>query len=300
MTNVILYQTGNKSRDPKSGKYYDPWGSHIWLCIEQLRKWNTEIDIYMITDDCEIHCEDNFLKYNIKREFIHNLKTKYDIEKIPYFNSSINPSERACGLRPFYIESVMQKYNLKNTFSFDNDVLVYCDLNEISNKLENLYKRVAITASSEDLMVLGMCYIKDHQSFSDIIDILWDLMNKEIGCNLLDMALWSLIYQQKGKEYVNTLPTWGDGLFSDSNEIIGGIFDPSSIGQFLLGCDNGNPPGTLFGHHYIHNRLKENNYEFKVNYEDSKKYLTVFNKENSIDHKILSIHVHNKKLKLLM
>ena len=300
MSNVVLYQTGNKSRDPKSGKYYDPWENHIWLCIEQIRKWNTEIDIYMITDDCETYCEDNFIKYNIKREFIDNLQTKYDIEKLPYFKSSINPSERSCGLRPFYIEAVIKKYNLSNTFSFDNDVLVYCDLNEISNKLENLYKRVAITASSKDLMVLGMCYIKYLQSFSEIIDILWDLMNKDIGRNLLDMNLWSLVYQKKGTDYVNTLPTWCDGLFSDNSDLVGGIFDPSSIGQFLLGCDNGNPPGTFFPHHYIHNRLRENNYEFQTHDDNSKKYLSVFNKKTSTNNKILSIHVHNKKLKLLM
>lgn len=300
MANIVLYQTGNKSRDPKSGTYYDPWESHIWLCIEQIRKWNQKIDIYMITDDCEVSNEDNFIKFNIKREYTYELATKYDVENIPYFNSSNNPSERACGLRPFYIESVMSKYKLKDTYSFDNDVLIYCDLEDLSNKINPLYKRVAVTATAKDLMVLGMCYIKDYKSFSDITKLLWDIMVSDIGQNLLDMGLWNLIHQQKGEDYVDVIPSWGDGMFSDNNQIIGGIFDPSSIGQFLLGCDNGNPPGTLFTHHYIHNRLKENIYEFHTHYDDSKKYLTVFNKQNSTHHKILSIHVHNKKLKLLM
>jgi len=301
MSSIVLYQTGNKSRDPKTGQYYDPWESHIWLCIDQIRKWNPEIDIYMILDDSKIFCEENFTKFNVKREYINDLDTRYDVDNIPYFSSSINPSERACGLRPFYIESVMNKYKLKNTYSFDNDVLVYCDLNDISTKLELLYDRVAVTATAKDLMVLGMCYIKDYESFSDITDLLWDLMNKDIGRNLLDMGLWNLIHQQKGEKYVGVLPTWCDGLFSDNSDLLGGIFDPSSIGQFLLGCDNGNPPGTLFPHHYIHNRLRENSYEFRTHLDDeSRKYLSVFNKNTSTDHKILSIHVHNKKLKLLM
>ena len=145
-----------------------------------------------------------------------------------------------------------------------------------------------------------MCYIKDHQSFSEITKLLWELMTSDIGRNLLDMGLWNLIHQQKGRSYVDVLPTWGDGLFSDNSQIIGGIFDPSSIGQFLLGCDNGNPPGTFFPHHYIHNRLRENNYEFQTHEDNSRKYLSVFNKQTSTSHKILSIHVHNKKLKLLM
>jgi hypothetical protein len=305
MANIILYQTGNKSRDPKTGTYYDPWDSHIWICIEQIRKWNENIDIYMITDDCEISNEDNFVKFNIKREYTYELNTKYDVENTSYYSLSINPSERACGLRPFYIESVIRKYNLINIFSFDNDVLIYCDLEEISKKLEKIYERSALTPDSKERMVLGMCYIKDKESIGDITEILWKYMNTDMtsfgyGKYIIDMQLWNLVYNEKGKSYVNILPTWCDGLFSDNIETIGGIFDPSSIGQFLLGCDNGNPPGTLFTNHYIHDRLKEGNYEFQNNYEGSKRYLSVFNKQNSTSCKILSIHVHNKKLKLLI
>jgi len=298
MSSIVLFQTGNKSRDPKTGKYYDPWENHIWLCIEQIRKWNPDINIYMITDNCEVFDENLFTKYNVKREFISDLEVRYDVQNLSYFDSSINPSERACGLRPFYIESVIRKYNLKNVFSFDNDVLIYCDLEKISPLLDNIYQRSALTPDSKEKMVLGMCYIKDKETFSEIIDLLWEYMNKIP--NLLDMNLWNMVYANHGQSYVGVLPTWCDGLFSDNSDLLGGIFDPSSIGQFLLGCDNGNPPGTFFPHHYIHNRLRENNYEFQTHDDNSKKYISVFNKKTSTNHKILSIHVHNKKLKLLM
>ena len=91
MSNVVLFQTGNKSRDPKTGNYYNPWDSHIWLCIEQIRIWNPLINIYMITDDSEISDEINFIKYKIIREHISNLETKYDVQNLQYFDSSINP-----------------------------------------------------------------------------------------------------------------------------------------------------------------------------------------------------------------
>jgi hypothetical protein len=298
MSNIVLFQTGNKSRDPKTGKYYDPWENHIWLCVEQIRKWNPDISIYMITDNCEVFDENLFNKYNVKREFISDLDVRYDVQNLSYFDSSINPSERACGLRPFYIESVIRKYDLKNVFSFDNDVLIYCDLKKIASFLERIYQRSALTPDSKETMVLGMCYIKGKETFSEIIDLLWKYMNQIP--NLLDMNLWNMVYTKHGQSYVGVLPIWGDGLFSENSDLIGGIFDPSSIGQFLLGCDNGNPPGTFFPHHYIHNRLMENNYEFKMNQDESKKYITVFNKKSLTHHKILSIHVHNKKLKLLM
>jgi hypothetical protein len=76
MASIILYQTGNRSRNPRTGQYHDPWDNHIWLCIEEIREWNPLIDVYMITDDSEIKNIENFDKFNIKREFISKLNTE--------------------------------------------------------------------------------------------------------------------------------------------------------------------------------------------------------------------------------
>jgi hypothetical protein len=301
MASVVLFQTGNKSRDPRTGNYYDPWSNHIWFCLEQIRIWNPKIDIYMITNDDEVTSAEKFDILNIKREFIKDLPTRFDIDNLSYFDDSINPSERACGLRPFYIESVMEKYKLSDVFSFDNDVLIYEDLENVSGKINPLYNRTALTPDSKESMVLGMCYIKDFTSYKDVTEILWRYITTNKGKNSLDMSLWNFVYLEMGLDYVGILPTWVDGLFSENNDTIGGIFDPSSIGQYLLGCDNGNPPGSLFPHHYIHNRISEGKFEF-LQFVDSmgRKSLGVKNKETEKLVKILSIHVHNKKLKLLM
>jgi hypothetical protein len=135
----------------------------------------------------------------------------------------------------------MIKYNLENVFSFDNDVLIYCDMKEISKQIENRYTRTGITPDSKQTMVLGMIYIKNVDAFKDITNILWSIMNTDQGRLMIDMNLWNQLYKLNGEEYVGILPTWVDGSFSQNNEEIGGIFNPSSIGQFLLGCDNGNP-----------------------------------------------------------
>lgn len=301
MANIVLFQTGNKSWNPRTGQFYDPWQSHIWLCLEQIRIWNPKIDIFMITDDVKVSSEENFEKFSIKREFISDLNTKYDLENLNYFNDSINPSERACGLRPFYIESIMRKYDLQEVFSFDNDVLIYSDLNELSKKISNNYSRVGLTPDSEERLVFGMFYVKNSEVFGEITDLFWDYMNSEIGRNLIDMGLWNIIYKQRGKDFIGNLPIWLDGLFSDFNVELGGIFDPSSIGQYLVGCDNGNPPGTLFPHHYIHRRLQEGIYRFRQSVDEiGRKYMFVENIKTNQICKILSIHVHNKKLSLLM
>jgi hypothetical protein len=51
-------------------------------------------------------------------------------------------------------------------------------------------------------------------------------------------------------------------------------------------------PGTIFPHHYIHNRLLENRYSFLIKKDEmNRKYLEVFDKQTSSTTKILSIHV---------
>lgn len=301
MANVVLYQTGSKSRNPRTGEYYDAWQSHIWLCIEQIRKWNPSIPIYMITDDHEILNRDLFQKYNVVHELIEGLTPRYDVLSTSYFKDDVNPSARACGLRPFYIEAVIRKHDLRDVFTFDNDVLVYCDLNAIGSTLSSLYARTALTPDSKQRMVLGMCYVKDSKSMLEITDDIWSLMNSERGRWLLDMELWSIIGREKGSEFVDTLPIWIDGEFSNHLKEIDGIFDPSSIGQHLLGCDNGNPPGSLFPHHYIHNRLREGSFRFVQQFDaQRRKYIGVLDMKTGRITKVLSIHVHCKKLSALM
>ena len=299
MSNIVLYHTVNKSLNPLSGEYYDPWSNHIWLCIEQIRKWNPTIPIFMITDDIEVAQKQNFEKYAVIREFVGKLTTTYDIDSLPYYNNDNNPMSRSSGIRTFYIEEVMKKNNLSDVFTFDNDVLVYCDLEKIGTILSSLIERTAITPVSYQEMVFGMCYIKNTESLSIINKRIWKMINEKK--NLSDMVMWHDIWKDSGISLVDILPIWIFEEFSALLTNIGGIFDPASIGQYLLGCHNGNPAGSLFPHHYIHNRLREGSYTFLKQKDDHDRiYISLYDNNTKKEYKILSIHVHNKKLKELM
>lgn len=297
MANVILYQTGNRSYDPKTKGYYDPWKSHIWLCIEQLRKWNPNIPIHVIVDDHEISGEENFSKLNVRKVNITDLIPDHDVQGSTYFHGDVNPSARACGLRPFYIHALMKRDGLADVFTFDNDVLVYCDLEDVAKTARAVYPKIAVTPYSPTHMVLGMCYIKDAQSLAELNSELWSLMNSDRGRWLLDMDLWGIVSRENSKELIKHFPVWADKQFSDYRRMFRGIFDPNTIGQHLGGCDNGHPPGTFQPHHYICHRIKEGKWSFgKTRDSFGRVFCFVRDEQMGENIKIMSLHIHNKRL----
>jgi len=190
MASVILYQWGSKSKNPKTGSYYDPWLNHIWLCVEQIRKWNPKIPIYMITDSLDVSNKENFEIFNVTAVLCKELPLRYDIDSSEYLTEDSNPIGRWGTLRTFYIESLMRKNNIENVFTFDNDVLVYTNLEMAGNILGSSIKRSSMTPDSYRRMVFGMCFIKNHQSISDINDDIWSKINSDEGKHMVDMDLW--------------------------------------------------------------------------------------------------------------
>lgn len=304
MSAVILYHTGKASYKQTEKRYYDPWSSHIWLCLEQIRKWNPSLPIYMIVDDVNsVPNKEKFDALKIVVEPIDQLTPRYDVLSLDYLIDDPNPTPRACAFRYFYIEAVIKKHGLKNVFTFDNDVLVFCDLDSVGKKLSALYRN-GITSESMAAFILGMMFIRDYESFSFINDKFWEALNGK-GKLLTDMFIWKMIADELGTEHISKLPSWiaGGHGYSELHKVIGGIFDPSSIGQHLLGCDNGNRLGCLFPHHVIHQLLANNprRWQFVTNTDEygRKQYFVKDNSSGNLT-KILSIHVHCKKLSELM
>lgn len=304
-SSIVIYQVGSKSYNPKTKNHYDPWENHIWTSLEQARKWSPNSKIVVILDDENVYNKQNFEKLNIKWEKISDLKPRYNEDLISQsdggkkWEGDTDPLWKACLMRPFYIEEVMKKHNLTNTFSFDNDVMIYCNLDEIAEKLSRVYARTAMTAEHENALIFGMVYIRDYKALVDINDKFWNLINeKDNPQNHLDMLLWRRTQLELGDAYVDTLPIWVDGSFSKFWSYIGGIFDPISIGQFLGGSNLGHTPGTIFTHHYIGRMLQTQKWGFsEMLTEDGKRYFVVVDKTTGNKVKILSLHIHGKELK---
>ena len=299
-SSMVLFQIGSKSYDPKTKGYYNSWENHIWTSLEQARKWSPNTKIVVVLDDENVYGKENFERLNIQWERIDSLQPRYDVDSIGYWDGDADPMWRACGMRPFYIEAVMKKHGLVNTFTFDNDVMIYCNLDEMAKRLSRLYYRTAMTAENESAMIFGMVYVRNADSMVEINDKFWEIMNRKesTGQNSIDMFLWKQVQLEMGESYVAILPIWPEGSMSKFNEAIGGIFDPSSIGQHLGGCNNGNPKGTIFNHQYIGRMLATGRWMFATNHtEDGKRYFLIHDKQTGKNTKIMSIHVHGKGLK---
>lgn len=306
MSSIILFQQGDKCFDPKSGLFYDPWKSHIFDTLDQIRLWNRDISIYFIADKIETDtlCE---LK---KRNVIYidgNLKLDRDISfLLNYCPNETNPLWKTSLGRFFYIEQVIKDYDLNGVFTFDNDVLVYCNLDEIENKMCKHYENNAITRVDQNALICGMMWLKNKHSIKLLNDALIEMVKIPQNLHLNECALLGECWKKYGNFLIDMLPIWFEGQYSDKCDDIGGFFDPATIGQFFGGCQNGSPKGHIMMHHELgprlHKMIQTESHVILKNKDDMNRSYFSFKelKNSEKEYKLYSIHVHTKKMKEFM
>lgn len=307
MSCILLYQSGTHCFDPKSRQMYDPWTNHIWKSIEQIRIWNPNIPIYFLCDVSieGIPCNENFARYSVNHVHTDTLEPEEVHQKLsgyfsdPNHQTTSNPLWRTSLMRFFFIEKLMCKMRLANVITFDNDVMVYTDLNHVSEVCANRYPHIAITKMNENELVCGMMWIPDLNSMSVLNKMLLSLAENPQNATTSEMVLLNSV-RQETTDLISILPIWFMGSDSENNDAFGGIFDPGTLGQYMVGCHNGSPPGTIMMHHSLGIRLNTRNYSIVARSDEGRKYFCVKDKRNETCVKINSIHVHNKKMEGLM
>ena len=304
MSNIVLYHSGKHSMDPKTKQFYDPWRNHIWKTIEQIRLWNQYIPIYFIVDQNKTEIPDslNFEKYSVECIHTSSLSLPKDRERMDwYFNDESNPLWKRAFMRFFYIESLVRDKKLKSIFTFDNDVLIYSDLESIGKKCETLYESSAITRQDRRELICGMMWIKDAVAIESINQEMLDIVKVKENNRLTEMILLHKVWERKGNSLVSDLPIWFMGDYSEHNNELEGIFDPITISHYIAGCHNGSPPGTIMMHHELGPRIATRLY--KVVYEKDfvgRKFYSVLNTKTQTKHKINSLHMHCKRMQEFM
>jgi len=294
MSCVVLCQLGSKCFDPKLQKYYDPWASHIWNVAHQIRKWDTNIPFYFIVDE-QIKNISNYENFNLLK--INPVETKdldleFDLQNLNYFQSHHDPLWKNSLHRFFYINSLLKNKKLENCITFDNDVLVYNNLTELSNKFNVLYKNSCITPVMSNELVCGFFWIKNSNVLSRINEGLIHYAKNPFDHHPTEMKMLYMI-QQSNPNLIENLPIWPDGNNSEHADLIGGIFDPCTISQFLAGCNNGQPPGTILMHHLLGSELQKHKYTIRETITDNKKIFYLMDKEGIMT-RINNLHMHKK------
>tara|TARA_R110001583_G_scaffold146365_1_gene298380 strand:+ start:1690 stop:2541 length:852 start_codon:yes stop_codon:yes gene_type:complete len=274
ITNFILFHKGNNLPQ------------HIRVCVDQIKKTQTNYKIFLLTD-LKI---DNRGDVNIIDINEYNIP----LNEITYYADHQDPLWRTAFERLFYINEFIKQYSLTNVVHFDNDVLIYKNIADISTLLNSNIPNIGLTPHKENELVCGFMFIKNSNSLEIVCK---ELLNLAIlGENKLEEMLKSMPHEMRllghlqnnvlEKDVITSLPVSpidpGNNLFN----IFKGVFDPSSYGQFF-GLDNTiHPDGA---NRFIDRHI--NKYLAPV-FDVYQPYVVWDNKEIPI----FNLHIHNKHL----
>ena len=221
---------------------------------------------------------------NIQKYFIFedvNLILSEELEDY-YLNEKLNDFYVNCGKRFFYIFSYMKKYDQKKCLHIENDVLLY-------QQLDNISDHIYLTMDSEQRCIPGVVYIPEYKLLQDLIDK-YDYMQNDM-INLAN-------FYNNNRDTVKTFPISTE-KWSDNFEQFQMIFDAAAIGQYLFGID---PKNTTQKHTegFINETcvVKYNKYIFVWKYfnEMYRPYIII----NDQLIPIFNLHIHSKRLHLLV
>ena len=274
-TNFILFHKGNNLPQ------------HIKVCVDQIKKTQTNYKIFLLTD-LKITSSNDVNIIDINQYSI-------PLNEVTYYKGHQDPLWRAAFERLFYINEFINHRNLTNIVHFDNDVLIYKNIADVSNLLNDNVPNIGLTPHKENELVCGFMFIKNSNSLEVVCKELLNLA--VIGEDKLEEMLQSMPHEMRllghlqnnvlEKDVITSLPVSpidpGNNLF----DIFQGVFDPSSYGQFF-GLDNTiHPDGAnRFIDRHINKELVPvfDRYEPYVVWKNNKE-IPIFN-----------LHIHNKHL----
>lgn len=283
----------------------DTLPGHIKYCVTQILNTNPNSKIYIITN-LNIETQNkNVICVNTANLYAPDIGTYY-------INDTYSSLWRTSVLRLFYIEDFLRNTNIQDVIHFDNDVLLYRNL----NKYIDIFKKFnfLITSHFEKEYVFGFSYIKNSNSLTEINKQLLSLVRrgetqllKDIDCKGSmphEMRLLCYINEVNNNSLIDQLPVTPFGPGSNNFNLFNACFDPSSYGKHLGGSHEHTQRNSNFvstsewtgteKHHYVGRCIINDN--LKVKFDN--KLPTVIVKNISYD--IINLHIHTKELQKWM
>lgn len=226
----------------------DKFYNYINICIEQIRRFNN-CEIYLVLPKKF----KGLIKHDIN---IIPIETLEMTDKHLKFIQTTRLNTKFRGgfwkyavERFFFIEDLIQTFNLVNVFHLENDVLIYRDLSEIVSVFCDNHFEMAATFDNDIRCIPGFLYFKDNNIISELNQFI--LSNN--GVNDMEViAEFNRVYDKI--EFLPVIPENYDkemksisGLTTKMREkyfhninIFNSIFDAAAIGQYLGGVDSRN------------------------------------------------------------
>lgn len=286
---LVLFHSGNVL--PK----------YLEACFKQIRIFNPDITIHFLTNNIHLASE-LFPRYKI---------TPHEIESL--YNAKIKRFETLYGrerynfwtitaTRLFYLETFLKRNNLENVYFFENDVMLYYDLNEHHDKFLNLYDNIAITVGGDDKIMTGFSFIKSYKPLEKMTNYFISLIEEygllgiknNFKVDMVNEMTLMRLYSYYSSN-IDFLPIMPFGKYLSIYNEFKSIFDPASYGQFVGGTPE-SEKSIKPDDHYIGKMLQEHE-DYKVVFEiDELRRFVPFFVYNGNHVKINNLHIHSKKL----
>jgi len=271
--------------------------SYLKYCISQIKYHSPNTKVHLISDK-NIQSADGVEVYHVNQFATTVILSNSNIR---YFQDNQVKEHRelffSSALRFLYIEELVRNLNLVNVFTFDNDVLIYNNLEDIACSIPE-DRGFAITQALDDELICGMTYFR---SPDDLVEIAGDFMHmfdyteselvKILGSNIKgkqpnEMCLLNLISNKRNiNKYI--FPSIPESAMSNQ------LFDPISYGQYLSGRSGVGDDSFVDENHYIGDLIKQKKLTCHFNRESKTPYVQNKYGEFALN----NLHVHGKNLK---
>jgi len=279
-----------------------PLPSYIDVTIRQIRRFNRDVLITFITNECNFKTISNIdLGINlVDEELVRSWK-------VPVLLKLIKRKEDdfwgATMSRILYIEEYMRALGKRNVIHFENDVLLYSDINDHRDALSNFYN-LAITKGGYNQIMTGFFYIRTYRSLEHMTDFWIDVLannstkrlKRVYGIGMMNEMTLLYIYSRSfAEEHMDYFPILPKGEHSYNIELFNSLFDPASYGQYVGGTDSKKVPGFLDDRHYIGREMIKNPSMYDVIWKDEGGKVPYL-KYAGGTMKINNLHIHSKRL----
>jgi hypothetical protein len=276
---------------------------YINECINQIKKYSND-EIFLLTSSDHF----SLIKSDITLISLESLKKSKKHELFIKYNKLNNKFRdgfwRFASERFFYLEEIVIKFDLKNVFHFENDVLIYNEIQLIEHILLQNNIAAAATFDNDERCIPGYVFFSDHYLLSELTEYFL-----KINSNQNDMELLSNFSRinKKFKHFPVIPDFYTDNLiskngktsnfeykYSEGYKLFNSIFDAAALGQFLGGVDPRN--GNIKSHFINESAIYQvSNFQFKWIKDDKGRNCPFAIYKGKVI-KINNLHIHSKRL----
>ena len=281
----------------------DIFYSYINQCINQIKKF-TDSEIILLTSVNHF----SLIKNEVKLIPIESIDIS---KKHKHFLNSFNLNSKFRGgfwrytsQRFFYLEDVVNKYNIENIFHFENDVLIYNDLNIIEDLLIQNNIEAASTFDNDNRCIPGYNYFRNNNIISNLTEYILNESGKKNDMEMLsnfskafDSFKYLPVIPNFYSESLISIDGFGSKIenkYSENFQIFNSVFDAAAIGQYLGGVD---PRNGKIKENFINESAIYQANKFTYKWEIDAKgrncpYIIYKNKFIKVN----NLHIHSKRL----